>query len=372
MSLRSWIYAVFCLLIVGQAPKAEQVHLSASAGINEPNRQGQGWLFAGPDDLCWVVTAAHVIDGATSIAATGPGQRTGYSMQPATRIDPDIDIAFVPIEGDLANPCSGPVYGYSNVEPVLQRLAQTREGILLDHIHQGGQQSTVQATVAGNEHDEVHFVVRIPESEDLFVSRGMSGSPLRLAGSGTDAGLPIGIVIEALPMDGGAEAIEAAAVRMDVIRSFVLTDLASGLPRHQDRPLAENRVEAALLEATGSVQTACGPMNAILGTGECGWRPLGAPWSHIVLALQDGPIARPEIRIQFGPATSPVSVLARTSPTDQVAGARWTTAHHCEFGEQQSDATCRRNDASVHLVRLDIEGQGVEIVSIEIVRTQAD
>lgn len=351
---RTLMFLVLTALLVSPS-RAEPVYLAAATGPNAIAREGQGWTFRGPSGGCWIVTAAHVVDGATSITAVGSAGRRGFGRDFRRHADPDVDIAFVPIEGDLANPCSGPVYGYADVGPVLSGLSRSPGGMRLERMHEGGQRSVFEASLAGNENDGIHFVVRLPPSEDLTISRGMSGTPVRLAGSGTETGLPIGIVIEALNDGETGVAVEAAAVRMDVVRRFIERDLV---------PIAAQRddtLDLEIVDATPARDVGCGPINALVGEPACGWRPDSVPWSRIVLGLGDRPISQPSIRVRFAPGAAPENMLIRTSQAD--APPQWGVAVGCQVSGQL-DVICRKNDAAVRVIRIDFEGEEIEVVGI--------
>jgi hypothetical protein len=337
---------------------AEPVHIVASAGPEGGEEYGQGWTLTGPNGECWALTAGHVVEDASAIQITGANGRTGFGRQ--ARHHPDVDIAFVPIEGPLANPCSGGSYGYPDLDPILARLIQTSGTILLDRVFPGGTRSVIDANVVTDENDGRHFVVRLPASGDFAFSRGMSGMPLRSAGTGTETGVLIGIVIEALLDDGEQTTREAAAVRMDVIRDFIFSDLAP------PPPITGGGLAVDILEATRSRDAACGPLNALAEDAECGWRPAGSPWSRIVLRLNEGPISRPDVRILFADGAGAESVLVRTAQTEAGAEPVWGVALPCPTSADQTEIACRMNVAAAQVIRIDIKGERSEIRNITI------
>lgn len=352
------VLPAFLIFSISFPALAEPVHIRASAGPGAGEEYGQGWTFTGPNGQCWALTAEHVVEDATSIHITGANGKTGFGRQ--ARPHPDVDIAFVPIEGPLANPCSSGGYGYPDLDPILARLIQTSGTILLDRVFPGGTRSVIDANVVTDENDGRHFVVRLPASGDFAFSRGMSGMPLRSAGTGTETGVLIGIVIEALLDDGEQTTREAAAVRMDVIRDFIFSDLAP------PPPITGGGLPVDILEATPSRDAACGPLNALAEDAECGWRPDGSPWSRIVLRLNEGPISRPHVRIRFAEGAGAERVVVRTSQSDAGLQPVWGVALPCPIAADQTEIACRMNVASAQVMRIDIRGERSEISNITI------
>ncbi len=184
---------------------------------------GQGWLFLDAAGQCRVVTPRHVLE--TADGALSPPDlidrygRIHPTHSPVAATDPDLDLAFITVGGQLAKGgCSRDRVRATPLQPIIDSLKQAQ----LDVSTQTERQSIAVAVRAVSRDDKGGGIIAVSSVDpNVSFQKGMSGGTI------THNGRPIAMLFE-VDSDEGI----GVAMRYDLIAD----ELQKLVAKPQDKP----------------------------------------------------------------------------------------------------------------------------------------
>lgn len=369
------------LLLAVTGAQAEVVFIRAGQS------EGQGWLFR-HESGCWVTTAGHVVEKASSAIVVGEGGQQGQVS--LIHRAADADFALMRVEGRLAEKCSASGLGDRDSTPVLRAITRDRKQIHV--LRRGGSAEGSQGTSFGTSYIEVELlgISELAPTITLRPKAGVvdslaqtdSGSPVLLAGGETgEAGLPIALVTAVLD-DRGQQVIEG--IRLDRVRQelAVVAQAAAAAAKQAERKddkrsrkereaeaKARSQFQPKVVDFGGlTPNTDCQASNIIEPSKHsCGWQ-----------VRSDGPKSPPFVVVDLGfyvPAIHHVKIIYREakdfSGFNAVNLAAYPDpdhkyAHFCRADGSAETLSCFMAPQGGRYIKLILHAQEIELVDVAI------
>jgi hypothetical protein len=344
---------IVSLTLGAQGAAAETVSVSA----HKDKGQGQGWIFRHLD-TCWMVTAKHVVDGASKIVIASDGGATASVDSPTIQESERDDVAVMRVEGLPLRDCTGSV-DEGDTEAMLQRVALERRSIVFEHRDSNGL-GVINIRGLNSVPDPRNNAYNV-EAETDTVHGGDSGALVRFKDAGLEGGVPLGMITNVIANDARDQTVEV--LRWDVVVKFIEGHLAAPSPGIADFDV----------EVSGSAPDAgCPQSNLRLDSSTCVWHARrvrgGGP---IVIVLDLGaeavPVSGIYARLSAGALPEELQVFTSTNPSDSTS---WVLARSCAVGKPDngiSDVSCDLPARDVRAIRINVIGNAADFKFIRVI-----